>query len=373
MTPLTSLEHLQAIESQRNALDSQEQLLRELPATLLLSCFFYSHGYWNVQAVGTAKELLALLPPCNATVELHDQSWRASPAAGPVDWERRLLPLWSSSTGLHWYHRLASGRVILVSAKAARLPEIPGYERLQSAHTAVLGRKLVPLSPRTGPLEHAQNSWESFFAQEQYDAKQLRFARALRVIYERVPGNLDKTMLPCAEPTQMLLAGHALEIRYPVHQAPPETLPPSSPMRGLLSIGRFWDAFTAEQADRLLEFSNKQPKSVKEQDDLAARAAMDTVKSAVAAFCERYLGAMRNAPDTSVLARWILEQTGYAVTVSWGLHLASKALPGGREVWLNLRRCHETVRIAFPLHYDPAGFDWQNPPFYQYEPNQAHF
>lgn len=363
--------HLQHLETQRESLNAQERLLRLLPSALELSSFFFSGGRWHLHVVGPTAALLAMLPPCDADVVLRDQSWFLTPKPGAVNWERRLLPLWSTASSLCWYHQLDEDLVVQVSIKNGRLPEVEGYETLHSAHTVVLGRKLVPLEPRKSLLQHAQDRWEVFCEQEQYTAKQLRFARALRAAHGRLAGHIRKEMLPCPAPTQLLLAGTTFELRHSGHAAPAEKMPADSPLQSLPSIGQFWDSFSIEQADKLLAFVNEQPKNLKEKDDEEARAALQRIKELVAEFSERYLGAMRNAPDTAVLSRWILEQTGHAVTVYWGLR--QREACGHRETWVGLGRWHESVGLALPLRYEPSGFDWQNPPFYQYEPNQGHF
>lgn len=365
-------ERIEQIRRSQAELQEELAFLATLPGGVEISTMFKLRGQWHINLQGNLQEMLALLPPANAKMTLRDGTWSATPENAPVNWEQRVLPLLQTKSGVSWYHYLADNECIAVKVEKAELPKLPGYTVLHSHHADVLGRTVVqPATPAKSPEELDQDAWNEFYVAEGFTAHQLQFARQFHAA-ARYNRELTMDMLPIPAATSMEVAGESLAIRHS-GAGPAETLPEHSQLRGLTRTGRFWDFFTKEQAARLIDFANTHRQEIQAMNAQAVKEALERAKQSLANFEAQHLqSAIADAPDSEVLTLWVQKETGLPVSVS--LRDTYSRSYGVHETWLSLWRFHESGKLTVPTTvYDPAGFSFENPPFYEYEGNAGQF
>jgi hypothetical protein len=365
-------ERIDQIRRSQAELQDELALLDKLPAGIEISTMFRLRGQWHINLLGNLQALLALLPPAHATMTLRDGTWAATPENAPVNWNQRVLPLLETTSGVSWYHYLSDTECIAVKVEHAELPVVPGYARLHSHHSNVLGREVrQPATPAKSPDELDQEAWDAFYVAEGFTAHQLQFARQFHAA-ARYNRELSMDMLPIPAATTMEVAGESLAIRHS-GAGPAETLPANSPLHALTRTGRFWDFFTKEQAARLVDFANAHRQDLQEANTQAVKAALERAKQSLANFEKEHLqNPIADAPDDEVLTHWVRSETGLPVSVS--LRDTHSRRYGVYETWMSLWRFHESGKLTLPTTvYDPAGFSFQNPSFYEYEGNAGKF
>jgi hypothetical protein len=369
-------QRLKEISRQKAELDAEAEILELLPQELDVSSLFCLHGDWHLNVRGDLPRILELLPPLNAKMEKADGSWRAYPEDKPLDWNQRILALRANRRGVEWHYKMSFGPILQVRAENAVLPVPEGYEvELSGAHHVVAVRKLQPLPafPVT-PEDAWESAWDGFFEKEKYGAQQRMFANTLRVATSRNQ-EISMDMLPIPVGEEVLQVGDATlkVLRSGGDSGPAETVPATSPFYAFARIGRFWNAFTKEEAQRLVDFANTQRCYLVQCQEDFVKAGIAKAKAAIEKFQAEYMGSIANPPVASVLTRYVQEQTGYPVEV----HICSDT-PGIRnsrkeELWLHLCKWNERAWLVYPETYTATGFNFQNPAFYQYVPNNKGF
>lgn len=365
-------ERIDQIRRSQAELQDELALLDKLPSGIEISTMFRLRGQWHLNLLGDLQTLLALLPPAHAHMVLRDGTWTATPENAPVNWEQRVLPLLQTNTGVSWYHYLTDTECIAVKVEKAALPTLPGYTVLHSHHADVLGREVrQPATPAKSPDELDQEAWNAFYVAERFTAQQLQFARQFHAA-SRYNRELSMDMLPIPAASTMEVAGESLVVCHS-GAGPAETLPAHSQLQGLTRTGRFWNFFTKEQAARLVDFANAHRQDIQEANTEAVKAALERAKQSLANFEKQHLqNPVADAPDDEVLTHWVRTETGLPVSVS--LRDTHSRRYGVHETWLSLWRFHESGKLTVPTAaYDPAGFSFQNPSFYEYEGNAGQF
>jgi hypothetical protein len=371
---MTIADRIQQIQKERTQLEQQLEFLTKLPADLPVELAYQFRGEWHVTLSGSAAAALEALPPSNAAVRLVDGCWQATPENRPLDWSQRILAIIGDKNGLSWYHYLPCATLVRVHVKS-RLPQMPvGYELAPSVHNYVFVRQLAPLAQ---PLQENPESnwtavWDAFFTQEGYNEKQKMFARILRHL-SKTSQEVSFGMLPIPAAGTLKVGDGELVVMTAGTVGCTETLPEDSPFHAFRRIGNFWNSFTRAQAERLIEFANSMRTDLKQTEEDAVKVGLAQAVQAVAQFQDTYLQTVANAPDAAVLTRWVQEKTGYPVQVSIRGEINGCRYNGVYRLWIYLWRWNESAQITLPQTYQPQGFDWQNPPFYQYEPNAGKF
>jgi len=367
-------ERIQNIRRSQAELLEELSLLEKLPAGLDINSMFRLHGQWHINLQGKLPDMLTTLPPSNAQMVLRDGSWIATPVREPLNWEQRVLALVQSRSGLSWFHYLSEGQCLAIKLENASLPDLPGYILDTTAHTTVLVRKpLDQVAPLASPEEQDQAEWDAFYAAEGYQERHKQFARVFHAASRR-NREVAFDMLPSRPADTLEIAGEVLELRYAGTSAPSEVVPPHSELHALPRIGRFWQHFSEEQARRLVNFAISQRKDLEQLQTDAAKAGIQRVLSALANFESTYLQSpVADAFDETVLTRWVRQETGLPASVGLRASLYGSSSPA-RQISVQLWRFHESSNLTVASDvYDPAGFSFQNPSFYQYEENAGSF
>lgn len=326
--------HLQNVAKEQALLTAKTAVLKSLPQNLDVEHLFYLNARWHLYLNGDVQVALAALPPSNARMTLDNGTWVAEPEDRPLDWNQRVLPVSANQSGVNWFAKLTMGEIIEVTVKDASLPIPPGYSLSASVHSTVAVREVQSMPLAISPVGDWEQAWQGFFEAEGYTAAQ-RYS------------------------TQMLqaLSKKGREVTVATLPAP--------------SIG---DAFTQEQLDRLLAFANAQRCDLEKRQGAAAKDGIAKARTAIAEFQTLYLdGGVANSPVDEVLTQWVQEKTGYPVSVSIRSPLIGYRTPGVYELYIHLWRFNEIAVIKMPAVYNKAGFDFQNPSFYQFVPNNQRF
>lgn len=337
---MTVSDRLLEIQNTRRQLKEEEALLAHLPLSLPLEQIFQARGMWHIMLVGSALTALAALPPSNADMRLEDGSWRASPKPEPLNWNQRILAVIQDGQGLTWYHQLPTQDFIRVRV-LERLSDAPaGYEPALAVHNQVFVRKLVPRQQgMEESLEAKWNDrWAAFCDQEGYDAQQRQVLAAVRAQYQR---------------GREAAFGLRAEI--------------------VRRVREFGAGFNQAQVERLVAFATDVRIDLKRDSDTLAPVGIAKATAAIDEFQALYLDKVANVPDVDVLTYWVREKTGYPVSVSIRTTPGSYQPPGEYQLWIHLWGWNDSAVIRVPEVYDPTGFDWQNPPFYRFVPNEGQF
>ena len=363
------------LTNQRESLAREIAFLEKLPKDLLVSSVRESVAIWHVTINAPLSHLMKTLPPANAGMREKDGMWIGAPEPKPLDFSQPVLGVSESTSGVRWFHYLADGTLILVTADKAKLPELPGYTiRSNGRHERVLVRKLrQPPSQRVDPGVQDKDAWNAFMQQECYGARQKQFGHMLATVANR-DVELSMGMLPVPAESVMKIGDSELVI---CRSGGPgaEELPAGSPLHCLLQMGPFWTAFSREQAQRLIDFANSRRKNLPEVQALAYAEQMALIKDALTQFQDLYLATPpADEPLAYAFEYWIKKQTGIqaSVTVS---HDHPRRKQGHLELRVHLWwHKGEEITLAWPQgEFEPTGFSFSNPVFYEYEDNTGRF
>lgn len=350
---------------------AKRKVLQQLPAELDLELLYPFRGVWHLTVKGALPQLLEQLAPTHARMTMERGVWTSQAEDRPVDWEQRVLPLWADKQGVHWHHVLDDGMPARVLAQGVQLPVLPGYEPVDTPHKTVLMRQLRPLEFETSPMERETRAWDDFFTQEHYRANQRYLASCFKALSSRNI-ELSTDMLPVPAASMMEIAGERLVILRASGSPAPETWPEGTPLFALQRLGGFTQAFTNEEARRLVEFSNSRRCDLKAQEQAAVEEGMKLVKEAIAGFEKEFLGSVASLVEAGPIQRWAQQETRLPVKL-WISEIPGRSLSNPEmELRLELWGHHDTTRMKRPMGaYEPEGFDFQNPSFYEYVDNEG--
>jgi len=359
------------LTNQCESLTREIAFLEKLPKDLTVSSVRESVAIWHVTVSAPLPQLLKTLPPANAGMREKDGMWIGAPEPRPLDFSQLVLGVSESSSGVRWFHYLEDGTLMLVTADKAKLPELPGYTiRSNGRHERVLVRKLrQPPSQRVDPGVQDRDAWNAFMQQECYGARQKQFGYMLATIANRGI-DLSMDMLPVPAASVMKIGDNELVIcRSGGPEA--EQLPEGSPLTPLVQMGSFWTAFSREQAERLIDFAKSRRKNLPEVQALAYAEQMALIKDALSQFQDLYLATPpADEPMAHAFEYWIKKQTGIqaSVTVS---HDRPRRKQGHLELRVHLWwHKGEEITLAWPQgEFEPTGFSFVSPTFYEYEDN----
>lgn len=372
---MTIAARIAEVQRRRADLDQELDLLEKLPSQAALSLVTRVRGTWHLYLTGPVQEALTQLPPSNARMSLDNGTWVAAPENRPLDWTQRVLAVHANRSGVLWSHFLEDGTLVHVHVEGAALPVPEGYERSSSVHSTVLMRKRQEPADcrKVLPSEEDARAWREFFDIEAYTHKQRAFGHVFKALASRgQPVSFEMLPVPAAD--TMALAGSTLHVLRAGGYVP-ESTPAGSPLHGLSSVGSFWSHFDRAQAERLVAFTAARSRDLETADAASVRVGIDAALAALAEFEQRYLHKpLASAITADVLTNWVKDHTGYPVHVS----LRSPVHFGGpryvQPIWVHLWKWNESATIRVPSNsYDPAGFDFQDPDFYEYEPNLGRF
>ena len=369
-------QHLLRIQAAHQALEAETRLLSKLPREFDVENLFRLNGAWSVRSSAPLDALLGALPPCHSRVVREQGSFVLKPQGGPVDWNTRYLPLTVSDKGTFWFHQLSDGEFIGVYGTSGLLNLPEGYGWQHGAHNRAISRRVrTPVTFQKSPEDLAAEKWHAFFKAENYTASQKAIANMLRAHVEK-DRPLDIGMLPRAAPTTMEVAGAPLEMRYAGNAAPQEVLPPGSPLVALHRWGPFWRCFTKEQAERLVAFAQSCQCNLAEVQRAEVEKGTALALAALETFAESYLKQPMASSGVcpEVLTHWVRAETGYPVQVSVRDNPTTSRLDGVHWLWVYLWKWNTAAELVTPMEaFQPTGFDWENPSFYEYEPNSGTF
>lgn len=365
-------QRLQQIVEQKAQLDTEAALLAALPQDLDVTSLYQISGEWHLTVAGKLPRLLELLPPCNCRMTLVGGMWMAAPEDKPLDWNQRVLAIVGAKSCVEWYFQHPAGLTLRVSVPKARLPAPEGYELAKALHNSVLIRKTVPLeSLAVSPDTAWTETWDAFMKQEGYTTTKRTFAILMRQVSAR-DQEITSGMLPVPVADTLQVGDATLQIlRSSGTFGEPETIPEGSPFTAFPGIGHFWSRYTEAEAARLVAFANTMRCNLAQRQSDDVSKGLANAVGAIAAFQELYLGTLATYPDAAVLTRFVQEQTGYPVEVSLRDNLRN--YPKQIDLGLYLWGKYAYVSIDLPSAYSDAGFDFQNPAFYQYVPNNQRF
>jgi hypothetical protein len=358
-------------EKQQAMLDVEAAFLGTLPAELDIVGTLHANDTWQVTAAGNLQQILEMLPPCNARMTSDGGCWTATVEHQPLDWSQYVLGIYATKFGVHWFHKTLSGEILRVSAHKATLPVPEGYELEEGRLTTVLKRKLTPLPAMTrSPGDIWSETWDAFIKQERYTPTQRMFATAMRPVSMRNQ-EITMDMLPQAvpEPDTMRIGDAELVIlRSGRGHYKEEPVREGSPFVAFPRMGSFWTRFTLAEASHLVAFLNANRCNMAEVEASALQAGLESAKSAVMEFQEKYLGCLANDLVSEVLTRFVQEKTGYPVVVAQADNMRN--YPEQADLRLQLWAGSAVVTVDLPAAKDPKGFDFFNPSFYEYVPNK---
>ena len=366
-------QRLERIATQQAELEAEKNLLGQLPQDLDVESLFPIQGEWQLKVNGKLPQLLEMLPPQNARMSLVGGMWFSEPEDRPLDWNQRVLAVTQSRYGVEWHHKLPSGVRLAVQVAKAKLPIPEGYERVVSLHTTVAVRKLQDVSTPevVSPDTAFSDAWNAFFATEDYRTTRRILASVFRTLSSRNV-ELSFDMLPNPAADVMQLGDATLLICRPFGQRRGDTYPEGSPLQALERMGDFWGCFDVAEAKRLIAFANAQRCDLDKIQGDALDEGFAKAIAAVKEFEATHLGKAANGPDAAVLQRWIREKTGLAVKVEITPKTPLKS-NSQFSVWLALWGSERRLDLSLPTSYERTGFDFQNPSFYQYVPNNQRF
>ncbi len=371
---MTTQERLDERRAALAEVQREIDFLELLPPDLPVRHAYRLHGQWYLSLTGGAlADLLPALPA--QPICLRADGWGRLEAhaaqAHEVDLPCCALayPVWYTRGGLNWFTRIGKENLLVrVTAADASMQDPTGYARQGTTDLYWTRKRVQPLlHDSQGPQVDFDSAWEAFFAVERYTEAQKMFARVFRMQSAR---NVDLSAMDLPlKPVEVLeVAGEQLQVR---RSGPgvPETVPEGSKLFALPRIGLFWNRFTDEQAERLLQFSNAFRRELEAEDAAFIKQTLTQAREAAQRFIREHVQTQRNRPKADVLQYAIQRELGVAVSVSPRESLTRSL--GDRvqyAYWMHLRRYNEDLTIELPALYDPQGFDWDFPGIVDYEP-----
>lgn len=361
------------LRAQQRQLQEEIDLVSKLPPELDINTAFKLHGQWHVTLLSPAKTALTLLPPVNQRMRLHSGVMAPEPVepVEPLNWKQPILAVWGTGSDIRWRTMLPDGTPVNVSAVGPLdLPR--GYEWRRPHHSVLMARKLVkPSGLAKSPSQEFDEAWARFMDEQGYRAYQRQFAAVFKVASSN-DHMLTPEMLPVPVAATMEVAGETLVIARS-GPGPAETVPEGSRLYALPRIGVFWNAFTREEAQTLIDFANQQRRKVNTLGNEWAKAALKKASEALQRFQQTYLATPATSDiDADVLTYWLQKETGLPVTVVVRSDSRYRK-PGVHHLWLQCNRHLEDASVDIGEIRNPAGFDFQAPDFYVYEDNAGSF
>lgn len=364
-------EYLKSLQSQIKDIERQVDIVSRLPEGVAVKSVFEAHKTAYVVVEDSFENVSKLLPPVGGKVRIQDGSVSVEPALEEIDWTQRFLPVWVSSGLVQWYAHLSEGELVRVQARGPLHPP-QGYEFMTLHHGMALRRKLrTPELTQHSPSELFEDKWDHFLGEQGFNAKQCMFANVFKTAsaYDR---ELTDAMLPQAASSTMEVAGQTLAVLST--SRPVEAYAPGSYLHGLARIGVFWESFTAAQAMCLVGFANQHRCALADLDYKWGQQMVQKAKQALGELSARYLqDKVANAPTNEALTYYVQHATGAPVTVAIRANHTSIRQPGVTSLWVQCAKAMDDMTLKVNPVYDPNGFDFNSPPFYEYEPNEGHF
>lgn len=351
-------------------------LLECLPNSLDIENVFRSAGNWCLVLNGDVFNAITALPPL--AIEIRGDNWgepqpnklNRFAADGDI-----CYPVWQEAgkSRASWFARLPSGeelRISLESPTVGLLRPPKGYELLVGHHRTYFKRipLLVDSTPRThSPSELFALNWGAFEDSEGYNARQSSLAAAIKAAAERNE-TLTAADLPPMPPATMEIAGeHLMILGGPVRMGANDAYTGKLP--ALVRMGGFWGAFTPAAAERLLAYANKVRLPLKELEGQFCKETLEKAKVLATQFIEEYVHSQRCNANLKVIAAWVSARLGITVSIT---KRDAQCTGTTRDTlltnhWISFGGFHEGWSYAVPATYDVNGFDWEYPPFVEYE------
>lgn len=351
-------------------------LLEHLPEGLDIENVYLSSGDWCLVLNGDVFNAIAALPPL--AVEIRGDNW-GEPQPNKLDHFASdgdiCYPVWreEGKSRASWFSRLPSGeelRVSLESPSVGLLHPPKGYELLVGHHRTYFKRVplLVDSTPRThSPAELFALNWREFEDAEGYNARQSSLAAAVKAAAERNEA-LVAADLPSMPPATMELAGEQLVILGgPVRMGADDTYTGKLP--ALVRLGGFWGAFTPAAAERLLAYANKVRSPLKELEEQFCKETLEKAKVLATQFIEEHVPSQRCNANPKVIAAWVSARLGITVSVTKRESQFTGTTCDTLLTyhWISFGGHHESWSYEISATYNANGFDWEYPPFVEYE------
>ena len=351
-------------------------LLEQLPEGLDIENVYRSSGDWCLVLNGDVFNAIAALPPL--AIEIRGDNWgEPQPnklahfaADGDI-----CYPVWreAGKNRASWFARLPSGEELRVSLESPTVDLLcppKGYELLTGHHRTYFKRipLMVDSTPRTlSPAELYAMNWRAFEDEEGYNARQASLAAAVKAAAARNE-TLTAADLPSVPPATMGIAGeHLVILGGPVRLGSDDTYTGKLP--ALVRMGGFWGAFTPAAAERLLAYANKVCLPLQELEDQFCKETLEKAKVLATQFIEEYVPSQRCKANPKVIAAWVSARLGATVSIT---KRESQFAGATRDVlvtqhWISFGGYHEGWSYEIPGTFDANGFDWEYPPFVEYE------
>jgi len=351
-------------------------LLERLPDGLDIENVYRSSGDWCLVLKGDVFNAITALPPL--AVEIRGDNW-GEPQPNKLEQFAAdgdiCYPVWQDAgkSRASWFTRLPTGEELRVSLEAPSVSLLrppKGYEMLVGHHRTFFKRipLLVDSTPRThSPAELFALNWGAFEQSEGYNARQSALAAAVKAVVARNE-ILTAADLPTLPAATMEVAGEQLVILgSPVRQGADDAY--TGKLFALVRMGGFWGAFTPAMAERLLAYANKVRLPLKELEDRFCKETLEKAKVLATQFIEEHVPSQRCKANPKVIAAWVSARLGVTVNIS---KRESQFSGATRDVlvtqhWISFGGHLEGWSYEIPATFDANGFDWEYPPFVEYE------